>query len=274
MPDTQSYAFFLGANSPSGFFSLYDDLIDLKTANAVYLIKGGPGCGKSSFMRRAAEPLIAGGCTAEYIFCSSDPTSLDGIVFPELAVAFVDATAPHVVEPRYPYITEQYINLGVYYDTAALAPLRERAIDAFDGYRSHYAGAYRCIKAAKSISDDIFNIALSGASIEKLHKRARGIISREIRGKGRGAALKRRFLSSISPDGLVWKEETVGALSRRVFEIDDPFGLSHFLLSPILEAALTARYTVYACYCPLNPEKLEHLFIPELSLSFISTDAT
>lgn len=46
--------YFLGANSPNGFYSLYDQLIDLESAQAVYLLKGGPGCGKSSFMRRVA----------------------------------------------------------------------------------------------------------------------------------------------------------------------------------------------------------------------------
>ena len=39
--------YFLGANSPNGFYSLYDQLIDLESAQAVYLLKGGPGCGKS-----------------------------------------------------------------------------------------------------------------------------------------------------------------------------------------------------------------------------------
>ena len=51
MPKIQ---YFLGANSPRGFYSLYDELIDADAARAVYILKGGPGCGKSTLMRRVA----------------------------------------------------------------------------------------------------------------------------------------------------------------------------------------------------------------------------
>lgn len=35
--------FFLGANSPGGFYSLYDQLIDPAQAEEIYILKGGPG---------------------------------------------------------------------------------------------------------------------------------------------------------------------------------------------------------------------------------------
>lgn len=88
-------SFFLGANTPSGFYSLYDQLIDPDEARRVYLLKGGPGCGKSSLMRRVAAALEEAGEAAEYIQCSGDPGSLDAVVFPRLGAAIVDATAPH-----------------------------------------------------------------------------------------------------------------------------------------------------------------------------------
>lgn len=87
--------YFLGANSPSGFYSLYDQLIDRETARGLYILKGGAGCGKSSFMRRVARHAEAAGYRAEYILCSGDPDSLDAVVFPELKTALVDGTAPH-----------------------------------------------------------------------------------------------------------------------------------------------------------------------------------
>lgn len=95
MAVTQGVGYFLGANSPLGFFSLYDQLIDLETAARVYILKGGPGCGKSTLMRQVAADVEASGKRAEYILCSGDPDSLDGVIFPELGVAIVDGTAPH-----------------------------------------------------------------------------------------------------------------------------------------------------------------------------------
>ena len=98
--------YFLGANSPAGFYSLYDQLIDPAEADAVFILKGGPGCGKSTLMKRVAAAAEERGLQVEYIRCSGDPDSLDGVVIPQLnsldaillpekKTAIVDGTAPH-----------------------------------------------------------------------------------------------------------------------------------------------------------------------------------
>ena len=92
--------YFLGANSPSGFYSLYDQLISPEEARAVYILKGGPGCGKSTLMRRVAAQAEEAGLDTEYILCSGDPDSLDAVVLPAKGVAIVDGTAPQGVVPK------------------------------------------------------------------------------------------------------------------------------------------------------------------------------
>lgn len=87
--------FYLGANSPSGFYSLYDQLVDPAWAEDVYILKGGPGCGKSTLMKEVAQRAEAQGLQVEYIPCSGDPDSLDAILLPERRAAIVDGTAPH-----------------------------------------------------------------------------------------------------------------------------------------------------------------------------------
>ena len=87
--------FYLGANSPTGFYSLYDQLLEPEQAETIYILKGGPGCGKSSLMRRVAQAMEEKGASVEYIACSGDPDSLDAVVFPALNTAIVDGTAPH-----------------------------------------------------------------------------------------------------------------------------------------------------------------------------------
>lgn len=86
--------YFLGANSPSGFYSLYHQLSEPTQFRSVYLIKGGPGSGKSTLMRRVERHAQAMGLQTEQILCSGDPDSLDGVILPQLNVALVDATAP------------------------------------------------------------------------------------------------------------------------------------------------------------------------------------
>lgn len=99
MADLNYIQYFLGANSPSGFYSLYDQLLPPETARAIYILKGGPGCGKSTLMRAVAALARQAGEGAEYILCSGDPDSLDAVIFPNLAVALVDGTAPHGMAP-------------------------------------------------------------------------------------------------------------------------------------------------------------------------------
>ena len=42
--------FFLGANSGEGFYSLYDQMLNGRFDDLL-ILKGGPGCGKSTFLK-------------------------------------------------------------------------------------------------------------------------------------------------------------------------------------------------------------------------------
>lgn len=91
--------YFLGANSPAGFYSLYDHLLPPEEARAIYILKGGPGCGKSTLMRKIGAWAEEAGLETEYILCSGDPDSLDAVILPGRDVAIVDGTAPQGVVP-------------------------------------------------------------------------------------------------------------------------------------------------------------------------------
>ena len=86
--------FFLSANSPAGFYSLFDQLVDPYTDDTLYILKGGPGCGKSSFLMTIAAGLKKAGFDVEHIHCSADSNSLDAIYIPALKTAYVDGTPP------------------------------------------------------------------------------------------------------------------------------------------------------------------------------------
>ena len=53
--NTEGRALFAASNSGKGFCSYYGDIFSEKTILRRYLIKGGPGTGKSSFMREIAQ---------------------------------------------------------------------------------------------------------------------------------------------------------------------------------------------------------------------------
>lgn len=92
-------SYFLGANSYEGFYSLYDGFVYSEAVDRLYIIKGGAGCGKSSFMKKIAAAAESTGLSVERVICSGDPDSLDGIFIPTLKLAYVDGTAPHAAVP-------------------------------------------------------------------------------------------------------------------------------------------------------------------------------
>lgn len=62
--------FFPGGNTAQGFYSFYDYLP--YEAEQVFIIKGGPGTGKSTFMKKIGERMIEEGYDIEFHWCSSD----------------------------------------------------------------------------------------------------------------------------------------------------------------------------------------------------------
>ncbi|MBR5479706.1 MAG: hypothetical protein IKU84_05970 [Clostridia bacterium] len=262
--------FFLGANSKHGFYSLYDNLIDLKRAKCVYIIKGSPGCGKSSFMRKIKTKLEEK-FHVEQIFCSLDSNSLDAILIDELGIAFVDGTSPHVVEPKFPMAVERYVNLGDFADADALSDKKSEIIDITAKYKSGFERIYNFLSVAGAIESEIFDIALGGVDINRIKKKAVGIISREITKHGSGGNVKKRFLSSISADGYATNFATISDMADNVYVLEDNFGLGAFLLAPIADAARDAGFDTILCYSPLTPSRLEHLIIPELKLAFVTS---
>lgn len=263
--------YFLGANSPTGFYSLYDQLIDRESARGLYILKGGAGCGKSSLMRRVARHAEAAGYRAEYILCSGDPASLDAVILPELKTALADGTAPHVIEPKFPGVVERYVNLGGVYDSEGLQEVREAVIEQTKGYQKHYKRCYRCLSAAAELEGDNRELVLTDQTQARLLKRARGIISRELKGEGGGGGVTQRFLGAVSCAGRMCLWDTVDAQCRRVYVLEDSYGLAHTLLTPILAAASARDCAVTACPDPMAPDRLAHLIIPELSLAFVSS---
>jgi predicted ATPase len=84
---------FPGANTGRGFLSFFDYVIP-EDARRIFVIKGGPGVGKSTFMRKIAEKITELGYDVEYHCCAADPDSLDGVVIPAFDIGLLDGTAP------------------------------------------------------------------------------------------------------------------------------------------------------------------------------------
>ena len=63
-------------------------------------IKGRPGSGKSTYLKKLARAAIEAGYEVETYHCGFDPNSLDMIIIRELNICTFDSTAPHEYFPQ------------------------------------------------------------------------------------------------------------------------------------------------------------------------------
>ena len=261
--------FFLGANSPGGFNSLYSDFVDPER-DRLNIIKSGPGSGKSTFMRLIAERAEGLGYDVELIKCSGDPDSLDGVYIPAKNTAYVDGTAPHIIEPVYSGSGDNYIDLSRFYDRDGVRSVHAEIMGLTADYKAEYQKAYMLIASAHSAET-----ALKPSNSEytdRALKRMSSVLAREIKSSGkRGGTVRRRYLNAVTCTGRIAFYETVPQLAERVFIIDSDAGLNKPVMAEIRKKAGNMGWDMILCLSPMDPGEILHIILPELSCAFVSS---
>ena len=91
---------FFGAATTEGAFDYIENLT--AELGRRYFIKGRPGTGKSTFLKRIAESAVSAGFDAELYHCAFDPNSFDMVILRELSLCLFDSTPPHEYFPSRP----------------------------------------------------------------------------------------------------------------------------------------------------------------------------
>lgn len=262
---------FPGGNTSKGFYSFYQYIISQEDAKRIFILKGGPGVGKSTFMKKIAARMLERGYDGEYMHCSSDNSSLDGIVIPKIGIAMIDGTAPHVVDPKNPGVVDEIIHLGDFWNESGMVKHRQEVLKVNREIGSIFARAYRYLKAAWQIYDDsafMYGKALNEAKINLLAKELIDELLESIPLSSVVGGQRCLFASAITPDGL---KNYLGDLliENNVYMLEGfPGAGTERLLEKVKSAVQERGLGVEAYYCALNPDKLEHLIIPALNTVF------
>ncbi len=262
--------YFLGANAPGGFRSRFSENYDPADGWKTFILKGGPGTGKSSLMKRLAAFAAEDGRKVTLSPCSSDPGSLDAVILQQEKKIILDGTAPHVVEPQYPGVCERIVNLGDCWKEEAFCGNEKAIIALCRENKALHARASRYITAAGQIALDSHRIALGCTDAEKAAQFGASLASRLIpkTRKGQGREWE-RYLSGITPLGLVFYRSTVAKTCEQVVVLSDEYGAaSSVILSVVREMALSRGHEIITCYNLLLPEVIDHILIPHLGVAF------
>jgi hypothetical protein len=152
--------YFAASNGFSGFKSLFQEIFDPKAYDQVYVLKGGPGTGKSSIMRHIGASLYGACERIDMIYCSSDVKSLDGLIAEHNGkrIAIIDGTAPHMTDPKYPGAVEKIINLGDAWCESTLKSQRSTIIKLTELKQRAFDSAYRYLRITSSIDESAATI--------------------------------------------------------------------------------------------------------------------
>ena len=257
---------FCGANSADGFVSFFDDM--LHDVDRVYIMKGGPGTGKSSFLRQAAEYAHRCGRSVEYYACSSDPDSLDGIVV-DGSIAIVDGTAPHVCEPKLVGARDEIVDLGRFWDSGLLSSHREEIESLVEKKSTCYKLAYRYLDAAKRVKDINLSLILPYVKTEKAEHAVSRLFS-DIKTGGGGE----RIVGMIDSYGIKGKVrlDTYEFYADKTYAIEDLYGSGTLFLRLMINSALKTDTPIVVSFDPLDCESPKALFFPNDKRAFIISD--
>lgn len=261
---------FPGGNTSLGFYSYYDYVIGPDACRLI-IIKGGPGVGKSSFMRKIAEAMIERGYDVEFHHCSSDNNSLDGVVFPQIKVALIDGTSPHIVDPKNPGAVDEIIHLGDYWDETGIRNNRQVILEINQTVGKLFRRAYRFIRAAKTVHDDLESLVSEGFNSCKANLKTNNLIKSifgDLPVSGKPGMLRKLFASAITPDGFKNFLPTLIAPANRVFMVTGMAGSGKStLIAKLADKAVERGCDCEAYYCAFDPTKMEHLLIPDLGVA-------
>lgn len=264
-----TFEYFLGANSSRGFYSLYSEFCSGE-GDYLHIIKGGPGTGKSGFMRRIGKAAEARGYEVECVLCSGDPDSLDGVYIPALHRGWVDGTAPHVTEPRCFGFDSDYVNLGQFCRTPMGVNDKRYVNQLYSRYKGCYSSAYDFLKAAALLRKNRMNTALRPELNTMLRRRIREILDSS-GGKSTGAAaLTPRFLHALCCKGEVCLGNTVNSLCKQCYVASGDAGAVSTVMRIAAELGSACTSRLIVCPDPLEPELFDAVLLPELSLAFVS----
>ena len=197
------HSYFGSANGYNGFISLFDEKFNSNETDKIFVLKGGPGTGKSTLIKKLIKKIENSASSIETYFCSSDINSLDGAIFEmnDKKVAIIDGTAPHERDAIYVGVVDEIINLGESLNTKSLSFYKNKILHLHEQKSDAYKNAYRYLKLAGKCDEEIYKLLEQnfdkGSAIKYISDLLNSIPKCE------DAKHQRAIVSSFSKDGYV-----------------------------------------------------------------------
>ncbi|MDF2698831.1 MAG: ATPase [Haloplasmataceae bacterium] len=262
---------FPGGNSTLGFYSFFDNILGQEEANHIFCLKGGPGVGKSSFMKKIGKKMTDLDYDVEYHHCSSDPNSLDALVIPKLKIMFVDGTSPHIVDPKNPGAVDEIINLGQFWNESGIKENKEKIIKTNAENKRIFAKAYQYFKSSKEIYETLEiseKKALDSNEYNRITQQLVNELFSNLNDFNKLGKERHLFGYALTPIGIIeFRDTIICNYKNRISVKDTPGSSSEELMNQVVKEAVKRGLYVECYHSPIKVSKIEDILIPQLSIS-------
>ena len=257
---------FPGNNSSRGFYSYYAS--GLSATEKIYILKGGPGTGKSSLIRHVGETCRNHGIDVEFWQCSSDNDSLDGVLIPSRSAAVIDGTAPHTMDPIYPGVRETIIHLGDFWDETILSQKKYEIISISNHIAAVFDKAYALLHEA----------ARNDALIRDDHREkkpfefdAETLLSNVLNEET--PFIRHLFAAAVTPEGVIdLRQELCLDHQQRIYLVGGKRSQRESCLKKIIAAGEKRGFAMDVFHGHLDPEEIIMVSFPKRSIVFTSAE--
>lgn len=266
--------YFPGGNTPDGYFSFFDTAIPWSESKKNFILKGGPGVGKSTIMKKLAKTLSEKDLNLELLHCTADSESLDGIFLPDHNIAVLDGMAPHILDPKFPGCIDEIVNLGEYWDEEGIRNSKAGILDTQSRISGCYGRGYSYLKAASFIMKNIEKLYAKSVDVHKVDLITEDIYNAVFKdiAPEKTAKFRKLFATAITPEGEISFLDHLFKDMKQKYILSGPPGTYiPQILERVLTYAISKGLNVEAFYCPMNYQKIEHIIIKDLQLGFVTS---
>lgn len=266
---------FPGGNTCYGFHSFYEYMVTPEVDYKL-ILKGGPGVGKSSLMKKIGNKFEQEGFDIEYHWCSSDNDSLDGVVIGNQQICFVDGTAPHMIDPMFPGAVDEIINLGEFWNRDKLKLNRETIIALSQNINRCFNKAYQRLKETSIAFQEWKSYYSDAVEIAVVNRNILGL-AEDFLYKTTVSYKKPRhlFAGAITPAGVITKVSSLIDSDYSLFAVQGNPGTG---IKKLFEYTLQLSNLrgIYAevFHNPFYPEDIDIIILPDSKAALIDYSST
>lgn len=251
--------YFMAANGYCGFRNYFKEVFAPQNYTRLYVLKGGPGTGKSSLMKKVCEEFLRLGYECERIYCSSDPNSLDGVTLEKKGKKFgiLDGTAPHETDAKIPGAIDEIINLGAAWEKNRLRDERNTIEKINKRKAGHYKEAYEYLRVGGIVSGEMERgilDAYQGFDLQFIND-----VLYDIKENAPNYKQKTRLLSSFSKNG--YQQLNPKETYPKGITVTGSFGSEYIFLNNLLEEVVKRKISHTRFPSPFSDKLTEAIYL-------------